>query len=143
MTLSLLGPGGDARLSFTKDHIRVNWGETSRRERRAIKTLVSRARKAKFTVATVDKDGKSDLPARWRDLPGIFGKAKGEVLLQGPERAIQEIACELVKEEIRERSIVMRHQKDGSWKIVKEEDVAPEKMAEKETVESHRPLAGG
>lgn len=129
LTLSIVGVGGDARLSFNGNQVRVTWGETSRRERRAIASVVAKARKAKFGVVTVDADGKPDKPARWRDLPGMFGKAKGEVILQGTDKAVQAIACDLMDEEIRERNIVMALQKDNTWGIVKEGDAA--KAAEK------------
>lgn len=140
LTLSMVGVGGDARLSFTKDHIRVTWGETSRRERRMISSLVAKARKAKFTVVTVDADGKPDKPARWRDLPGMFGEEKGEVLLQGGTEAIMRIGCEIAGEEIKEPNIVSEAQKDGSWKIVKEVK-APKEGEKRELVV--KPAVGG
>jgi hypothetical protein len=142
MTLALIGVGGDARLSFTKEHIRLTWAETTRRERRMVSLLIKRARKEKFTVATVNADGKPALPARWKDLPGMFGKGKGEVLLQGPTMAIQAIACELVDQEIQTGSIVSVAQADGSWKIVKEGEVKPEE-GKKTEVQSTRAMGGG
>jgi hypothetical protein len=144
MTLSLVGVGGDARLSFTEQHIRLSWAETTRRERRMIALLIKRARKEKFTVVTVDEDGKPDKPARWKDLPGMFGKGKGQVLLQGPLKAIQEIACELVDEEIKTGSIVSVAQPDGTWKCVREVAEVQKEAGEKKTeVTSTRPTGGG
>lgn len=142
-TLSLIGVGGDARLGFTENHIRLTWAETTGRERKMIAALIKRARKEKFTVATVDEDGKPDKPARWRDLPGMFGKGRGEVLLQGPTKAIQAIACELVDEEIKTGSIVSMRQEDGQWKVVEgAEEAKPEKGKKKELTAT-KPAGGG
>jgi hypothetical protein len=143
MTLALLGVGGDARLSFTKDHIRLSWAETTGRERKMIAKLIKRARKANFGVVTVDSDGKPDKPARWQDLPGMFGKGKGEVLLQGATAAIKEIATELVNDEIIGKNIVSVAQADGTWKIVKELDTVKPEEGEKKEVQSTRPMGGG
>ena len=147
LTLSLVGVGGDARLSFTKDHIRLTWGETSQRERRAIKSLVEKARKAKFGVVTVDADGKADKPTRWRDLPGLFGAEKGEILLQGSGKAIGAIAAELMAEEILDHNLVMTFDAEArTWKVIsKGETTALAVKAETEKVEvkSTRPIVGG
>jgi hypothetical protein len=142
-TISMLGVGGDARLTFTEKHIRVGWGETTRRERRMISAVVAKARKAKFQVVTVDPDGKPDKPARWRDLPGLFGKESGEVLLQGPEKAIREIACDIVKEEIKEHNLVSVAQKDGTWKLIREPEVKEPAKGEKQEIEVKPPVGGG
>ena len=143
MTLALLGVGGDARLSFTKDHIRLSWAETTGRERKMIAKLIKRARKAQFQVVTVDTDGKPDKPARWGDLPGMFGKGKGEVLLQGATAAIKDIATELVNDEIIGKNIVAVAQPNGEWKIVKETDLVKLEEGEKKEVTSTRPMGGG
>lgn len=142
MSLALIGVGGDARVSFTKEHIRLTWAETTSRERRMISTLVKRARKEKFGVCTVDKDGKADKPARWKDLPGLFGKGSGEILFQGSLKAIQALACELVDEEIKTGCIVSEAQPDGTWKVLKEGEVKPEEDKKTE-VQSTRALGGG
>lgn len=142
MTLALIGVGGDARLAFTKNHIRLTWAETTRRERRMVSLLIKRCRKEKFEVVTVDADGKADKPARWKDLPGMFGKGKGEILLQGSTKAIQAIACELVDQEISSGSIVSVAQADGTWKVAKEGEVKPEE-GKKTEVQSTRALGGG
>lgn len=143
MTLALLGVGGDARLSFTKDHIRLSWGDTTTRERKVIAKLIKRARAADFGVVTVDSDGKPDKPARWRDLPGMFGKGKGEVLLQGSTKAIQDIAGELAGDEVRNQNIVAVAQADGSWKVEKDPEALKPKEGEKKEVTSTRPMGGG
>ena len=142
-TLSLIGVGGDARLGFAENHIRLTWAETTRRERRMIALLIKRVRKENFTVSTVDVDGKPDKPARWRDLPGMFGKGKGEVLLQGPTKAIQSIACELVDEEIKAGSIVSMRQEDGQWKVVKEAEEAKPEEGKKKELTATKPTGGG
>ena len=144
MTLAMVGYGGDARLSFTDEHIRVNWAETSGRERKMIASLVKLAREKKFTVVTVDADGKPKLPARFRDLPGMFGKGKGEVLLQGPKKDIAAIAQFLLYEDMKSGSIVSVAQPDGTWKVVKpgDEDAKVKEDAKKQ-VTSSAPVGGG
>lgn len=144
MTLALVGAGGDARLSFTDNHIRLSWTETTARERKMISLLVKQARKAKFSVATVDQDGKPNMPARWRDLPGLFGKGKGEILLQGSKKNIQAIAQEMFNEELKSGSLVSVAQSDGTWKVVKPGDEeAKLKGDEKKEVTASKPVGGG
>lgn len=150
LTLSLLGVGGDARLSFTKDHIRMTWEETTMRERRMMKSLITRARKANLEVCTVDPDGKPDTAARGKDLPGGIkrAKAEGEVLIQGNRKAIAEIATALVEEEIKDGSLVMEAQQDGSWKLLSAESnkkaaEEAEKKGKKRELQSSRAVGGG
>jgi hypothetical protein len=129
-TLSLIGEGGDTRLSFTKDQIRVTWTKTTMRERKMVKRLVTAAEKENFTVATVDPDGKPDKPARTKDLPGLFGKKNGEVLLQGSTKGIKVIARTLVEAEIEDGNAVMKAQEDGTWKLIRTGEYTAEKEAE-------------
>ena len=143
MTLALTGVGGDARVSFTEKHIRLQWAETTRRERRMIALLVKRARKEKMEVVTVDADGKPEKPARWADLPGMFGKGKGEVLFQGTLKSIQAIACEIIDQEVKTGCITSIAQPDGTWKVSKDvEEMKPEPETKKE-VTSTRVTGGG
>ena len=144
MTLSLVGPGGDARLSFTDHHIRLTWAETSSRERKMIAKLIKACRAKKFTVATVDADGKPELPARWRDLPGMFGKGNGEVLLQGLKKDIVEIAKTLVEAEVDGGAILMKAQDDGTWKVITETPEEAKPVDDKKVeVKATKPVGGG
>lgn len=143
MMLALMGVGGDARLTFTTEHIRLRWGDTTSRERKMIAKLVKRARKLEFQVVTVDADGKPDRPAYWKDLPGMFGKGQGEIMFQGPTKAIQEIATELVDDEIKGGCLVFEAQSDGTWKIVKELGQVKPKEGEKRELKSTRAMGGG
>lgn len=129
-TLSLIGEGGDTRLSFTKDQIRVTWTKTTMRERKMVKRLVAAAEKENFTVVTVDPDGKPDKPARAKDLPGLFGKKNGEVLLQGSTKGIKLIARTLVEAEITDGNALMKAQEDGTWKLIRSGEYTAEKEAE-------------
>ncbi len=142
MTLALVGPGGDARLSFTDRHIRLNWSDTTTRERKMIAKLIKAARKEKMSVVTTNEDGKPDKPANWKDLPGMFGKGKGEVLLHGEKESIKRIATALVDEEILAKNVVAVAQPNGEWKVTKEVgSVVPSE--EKKTEVTATKLTGG
>lgn len=134
--LSLVGPGGDTRLSFTKDHIRVTWTQVTTRERKMVKRLVKAAEKENFSVVTVDTDGKPDKPARARDLPGLFGKKDGEVLLQGSTKDIKILARSLVEAEIEDGNVVMKAKDDGSWQMLRKGEYVAAKEKEDAEIEA-------
>jgi hypothetical protein len=135
--LSLIGPGGDTRLSFTKDQIRVTWTQVTSRERKMVKKLLATAEKENFSVATVDADGKPDKPARRKDLPGLFGTKNGEVLLQGSTKNIKVLARQLVEAEIEDGHVVMKARDDGSWEMLRKgEYTAMKEREDRELVEA-------
>ena len=164
INIAVVGPGGDASLSFTDKAIRVRWKEASLKERRMIGAIIKRARKRHMQVCTVDADGRPDKPAYGKDIPSLFrGGAGGELLIQeGDSGAVAAIAAELIEDEIKVGALVMEAQKDGTWKIVKSGDFKPEepkpesekalvpagekaesKPEEKRELQVSRPVGGG
>jgi len=162
LNIAVVGPGGDASLSFTDKHIRVRWKEATLKERRMVSSLIKRARKLNMQVCTVDADGLPDKPAYKQDVPGLFKGGKGGELLlqQGAPGAIASLAKELIEDEIKVGALVMEAQKNGTWKIVKSGDFkaeepetskelvavgekAAEKPSEKRELTVSSPVGGG
>ena len=144
LNVAVHGIGGDASLSFTKEHIRVRWKETTLKERRMVGSLVRRARKLNMQVCTVDADGKPDKPAYSKDLPGLFKNAKGGelILQQGDKDAIKNIAKELIEDEIEVGGLVMEAKPDGTWRMLQKGEFKPE-PEKKQELQVSRPVGGG
>jgi hypothetical protein len=144
LNVAVHGVGGDASLSFAKEHIRVRWKEATFKERRMVGALVKRGRKLQMEVCTVDADGKPDKPAYSKDLPGLFKNAQGGelILQQGEKDAIKTIAKELIEDEIEVGGLVMEAQADGTWRLLKKGEFKPE-PEKKQEVQVSRPVRGG
>lgn len=134
--LSLIGSGGDTRISFQKHQVRVTWTKRTARERKALNKLIDTAKEQNFSVVTVDPDGKADMPAGRKDLPGLFGKASGEVLLQSTEKNVAKLATALVEGEHGPRMVLSVSQEDGTWKKIQPGEFAASKETEAKELEA-------
>jgi hypothetical protein len=133
--LSLIGSGGDTRISFTKNQVRVTWTKRTARERKALNKLIDTAKEQNFSIVTVDADGNADMPASRKDLPGLFGKASGEVLLQSTEKNVRKLATVLVEGEHGPRMVLSVSQDDGTWKKLQPGEFAAAKEEEAKELE--------
>lgn len=134
--LSLIGRGGDTRISFTNDHVRVTWTKITGREKKAISKLISTAKDQLFAIVTVDQDGKPDMPAGRRDLPGLFGRKSGEVLLQSTPKNVRKLAAALVEGEHGPGTVLSVSQEDGTWRKLKPGEYAAAKESEEKELEA-------
>ena len=143
LDLSIMDWGGDTNLSATEKLIRIKWHKTSIGERRTVKNLIEKAKKAGFTAHVADKDGNPGEPAKPKDLPGLFRKGKGEIVLSTGEGCDPKgFAKALVEEQMDKESVVMMELKDGSWKPIHPGDYDPEKNKKAKVVKT-KMVAGG
>ena len=139
LTVSLLGIGGDAQLSFTEDHVRITVAKASSREKTAVTNVVNKGLKAGLKLYTVDADGKKN--KQLKALPKLGGRKEKQLLLVGPKAKFELIAEGLVAAELDAGNIVMEAQKDGTWKAIRVGEFKAKK--EKQAVTSSRPVGGG
>ena len=139
LTVSLLGIGGDAQLSFTEEHVRITVAKATSRERTAVINVVNKGLTAGLKLYTVDADGRKD--KQLEKLPKLSGRKEKQYLLIGPKRKFELLAQGLVAAELDAGNIVMEAQKDGTWSAVKVGDFKAKKG--KQAVTSSRPVGGG
>lgn len=134
LTLSLMGPSGHTVVVFDGGKALVNFQKTSPGERGMIATLVEKAQKLGLKLHRAKKGEAGDpLEA----LTDVLMDAKGEIALVGTSEAVEDLAFEMVAEEIRGNRVVSEAQPDGTWKVLKMGDW---KRGEKKGAEEKKEL---
>lgn len=119
-----------------------------------ISTLVEKATKAGLKLYRAKK---GEPGVALEKVVDVIMDAKGEIALVGTKEQVEDIAFDLVDEEIRNNRIVAEAQEDGSWKVLRlgefKKNVeatkelvpagTPEEPEKKRAVSSHEKVGGG
>ena len=154
LTIAASGPGGHTVVTCDGTKILVNFHKTSPKERGMIETLVEKAKAAGLTLHRSKKGEAGDVLPKIHD---VLMDSKNEIVLLGTKDQVEEIAFDLVDQEIRNNRVVAEAQEDGSWKVLRlgefkknveaSKELVPagavEEPEKKRAVSSHEKVGGG
>lgn len=135
LMLSITGAGGDTTLDFEKDQVKVSWEKSGVVERRMIAALVKTAET--FGLKPESPEGQKPR------VPGFLKGRAGALVLKGPTETIRKFAKVAVESEVSAKRLVMKGQKDGTWKVLKAGEYEAPGEGERQAVKTTAPVGGG
>lgn len=140
--LDVTDSSGHTEAVFERDEIRVAFSKTTPEERGLIDALIADAKAEGMILHTVAKDGERKRVDDEAVLEQLF-KSKNEIVLIGNPEAVEKLAFDRVKKEIRNGRTVMHATDGGEWKFIrKEEDFKPAEDKKEKVVSLEVPRAG-
>lgn len=141
LVLMATGTSGHTEAIFELEKIKISFSKTDPQERGMIENLVEKAQKEGMKLHSMDdKENLKEIDNQ--TLLDMIFKKKGKLVLTGTVDAVKKIALDIVEKEIRERSLVMEAQDDGTWKILREAGEFKDKE-EKQAVTTSKAVGGG
>ncbi len=146
LNLSCLNSDGHTELQFTDAGVLLEWNDTSLRERKKLRELISNLRENGGETHKVNADGSVGEVTKL--VPGVVRNRSEQVIVTGTKaiEILSKLAEDLVEAEIKSGKFAMELQKDNSWALLprgtfKVDTKATKEKPQKVTVQEK--VAGG
>jgi hypothetical protein len=142
LELDVTDSSGHTEAVFEEKEIRVTFAKTTPEERGLIDSLIADAKAEGMVLHTVAKDGERKAVEADAVLDQLF-MSKNEIALTGTAEAVEKLAFDRVKKEIRGGRTVMHATDGGEWKFIRsEKEFKPSGDKKEKVVSLEVPRAG-